>query len=99
MSDKPKIFCWVNSGVGTDWQVGMAIAEDGTVLASHVSSHRGFYLHDMGLTSDWKHDRYSAHYPNGFALVDVPDSEVMTHPGLMAAIEQNAIKHKPTVSP
>ena len=33
-----KIFCWVNSGKGSDWQVVIAMAEDGTSLASHVSS-------------------------------------------------------------
>jgi hypothetical protein len=43
----------------------------------------------MGLTSDRKHDKYQQHYPDGYELVDVPDDEVKTHPGLEAAYQRN----------
>jgi hypothetical protein len=85
----PKIFVFVNSGRGTDWQVGSALAEDGHFLAGHVSSHREWFRHDMGLTGEWKHDLYRAHYPDGFQLVEVPDGEELTHEGLKAAYERH----------
>lgn len=81
-----KIFLWcVPTGRGTGNVqdsviggdvIGYALAEDGTVLASHLSSNESFSKHDMGFTSDWKHEKYKAHYPNGFEIewVDDPDS-------------------------
>lgn len=53
--------------------LGYALAEDGVALAEHLSSNVNFARHDMGLTSDWKHDRYAAHAPDGFELVWVDD--------------------------
>lgn len=88
----PRIFVWVNGGNGTDWQTGAALAEDGTWLAGHVSSSRGFFRHDMGLTSDWKHGHYLAHYPNGFELVEVPEGAGKTHEGLAAAYARHLEK-------
>lgn len=49
-----------------------ARTEDGELLASHVSSCEGWACHDIGLTSDWKHDTYRARYPDGYELVEVP---------------------------
>jgi hypothetical protein len=34
-----------------------------------VSSSDGFAHHDIGLTSDWKHDKYKERYPDGYELV------------------------------
>jgi len=67
--------------------LGFALAEDGNCLANHLSSSEGFSQHDMGLTSDWKHDAYDMHYPYGYVLewVDDPDS----HEGWKAAYELN----------
>ena len=79
----PKIFLFVNSGHGTDWQCGAALSEDGEFLAGHVSSSLGFARHDMGLTSDRKHEHYKERYPDGFELVWVDDAR--THEGLLAA--------------
>lgn len=82
-----KIFVFINAGEGTDWIEGMAMCEDGTCLASHVSSHEFWFKHDMGLTSDWKHEFYSAHCPNGYELIHVED--VLNHAELMAAYRLN----------
>jgi hypothetical protein len=67
--------------------VGYALTEDGHGLVSHLSSNKAFSQHDMGLTSDWHHDSYQKHYPEGFALewVDNPN----THEGLKNALELN----------
>lgn len=84
---KTKILCWVNQGAGTDWQVVMAMTENGHYLASHVSSHELWAKHDIGLTSNWKHDIYSKHCPDGYELewIDNPES----HEGLDAAYKLN----------
>ncbi len=82
----PKIFLWcVSLGTGRGWVhdstvggdvMGYALAEDGVALGSHLSSNKEFSKHDMGLTSDWKHEIYCKYYPNGFELewVDDPDN-------------------------
>lgn len=65
--------------------VGYAFAEDGQVLASHLSSSRSFCQHDMGLTSNWKHNYYYDKYQHGFWLVDLTDRK--THEELLAIPE------------
>lgn len=90
----PKIFCWVNSGEGTDWQTVLALAEDGTHLASHVSSSEDWAKHDIGISTDRKHERYQAHYPDGYELVWVDNAK--THEGLLAAYAKNQAKGKAT---
>jgi len=85
---KPKIFCFCNGG-GNEWYPALAMAEDGNVLASHVCSTPGWAVHDLGLTSDWKHDKYDTYYPDGYELVWVEMAEIRTHPGLMAAYAKN----------
>jgi hypothetical protein len=97
-SEKPKIFCWVNSGVETEWQIVVAMAEDGTSLASHCSSSEHWAKHDIGITSDRKHEKYRAHYPDGYEIVWVDDAEVMSHPGILAAIEAKRAKAAAVVS-
>lgn len=82
---KRNIFCWVNSGKGTDWQVVMAIAEDGTCLASHVSSSDGWARRDI--TSPDKLAKYEAHYPDGYDVVWVDNAA--NHVGLAAAYAKN----------
>ena len=75
--EKTKIYltCFPATGWGKDDVIGYALAEDGTGLASHLSSNEGFSKHDMGLTSDWKHEHYQKVYPNGFELVWVDDAD------------------------
>jgi len=67
--DLPRIFVFVNTRYGTGDVLPIAIAEDGQGLCSHFCSGDGWALHDMGLTSDWKHDVYLRKYPQGFELV------------------------------
>lgn len=67
--------------------IGEALAEDGIGLASHLSSNIDFSKHDMGLTSDWKHDTYAEHYPDGYELEWVADPA--THKGWQKALALN----------
>lgn len=79
----PKIYCFVNSGKGTDWQLGAALSEDGEFLAGHCSSSEGFAKLDMGMASDSKHEHYRERYPGGYELEWVDDAK--THLGVQAA--------------
>lgn len=104
MSGRPRIYCWVNSGAGTDFQTGVAIAEDGTGLAAHISSNDAWARHDMGAGSchhrvcdcdrDRKHDLYAGHYPDGFEVVWVDDfhSRLRDDPRFAAAVAANQAK-------
>lgn len=67
--------------------IGGALAEDGTLLAGHLSSNVEFSKHDMGLTSTWKHDLYTQHYPSGYELEWVDDLE--GHAGFNQAVALN----------
>jgi hypothetical protein len=88
-TEKPKIYCWVNSGHGSEFQMVMAMAEDGHVLASHCSSSEYWAKHDIGLTGTWKHDLYAKHYPDGYELVWVEDARPGRTPGLDEAYAKN----------
>lgn len=66
--EMPAIYCFLNGGSSEWWNVA-AVAEDGTGLAGHICSSAAFFHHDLGLTSDWKHDKYQEHYPHGYRLV------------------------------
>ena len=64
----PKIYVFINSQM-SEWHTALAFSEDGFVLANHTSSTPEWSKHDMGITSDWKHERYKAYFPNGFELM------------------------------
>lgn len=62
-----------------------AMAEDGTVLGSHICSHWGYMRHDLHERGDRRHV-CEAHYPQGYRLV------VLTEPGSLPppeVIERN----------
>ena len=69
--------------------LGMAMGEDGHGLASHLSSNEAFSKHDMGLTSDWKHEHYDKMYPDGYELEWVDDAK--THRGWQDALVLNKL--------
>lgn len=82
----PSIYCFINQRSLENYYV-MAMAEDGNVLAGHLSSSEMWARHDIGVTSDWKHDNYAAHYPDGYELEWVDDPR--KHAGLQAAYALN----------
>lgn len=69
--------------------LGAALAEDGAGLAQHLSSNVSFAKHDLGLTSDWQHEHYRQHAPNGYELEWVDDPA--THAGWQAALVLNRV--------
>lgn len=87
MAEKHKIFIF-NNGGEPGWYHAVALADDGTCLAGHICSSDSFIPHDMGITSDWKHEHYNKHFGEGnweLELVPVPKD----HAGLSAAFELN----------
>jgi len=76
MTDKTKIYCFINDKnyTGGDCIV-IAISEEGRNLCSHLSSSIEWAKHDIGITSDWKHNIYKGFYPDGYELVWVDDPE------------------------
>lgn len=84
-----KIYCFINGkiqGIG-DLSV-VALAEDGEQLAGHVSSSESYAKHDIGINSTWKHDKYKAHYPDGYELVWLTEEECNTNTEFLALIEK-----------
>ncbi|MGG3987432.1 hypothetical protein [Bacillus smithii] len=81
-----KIYCFINGGYENFLNV-VALAEDGHVLAEHVSSNEYWAKHDIGVTSDWKHDSYKSFYPNGYEVVWLDDP--LADERCVAAIELN----------
>lgn len=98
MTDKPKIYVFVNSGFRTDCLSVYAMAEDGEILAGHVCSHVGFIPGDMGLNSKNKHEFYMGKYPEGFELKYLDELGAMTEPGFREAIKKNAARRPDTMS-
>jgi hypothetical protein len=92
---KPKIYCF-NNGGAPGWYSAVALSEDGECLAQHICSHEAYMPHDLGITSDWKHEIYWKHYPEGFELVWVPTDELNTHEGLNNAIAKSDAKQAQT---
>lgn len=82
-----KIYCF-NNGGSKDWWYAQAIADDGHALAGHICSHPGFMKHDLGITSNWKHEIYDKHFGAGnWELEWVEDIEA--HPGIVEAFRLN----------
>jgi len=91
---KPKIYCFSNV-VGGGEGIALALAEDGTVLGSHWCSHEAFVPGNLGVSPGSRPDRhetYAAHYPDGYEMEFVRAAEVLSHPGLAAAMKLNAEK-------
>jgi hypothetical protein len=81
---KPKIFVFVNTRYRNGDECPVAFSEDGHAIAGHFCSH-GWARHDMGFDgSNWKHENYDKHYPDGWELEWVDDFD--SHEGLKAAI-------------
>ncbi len=68
------VFCNGNGCDGRgDWHNGIAVAEDGTALAGHVSSNHSFVKSDLGNGRlgyrGFTREEYDKHYPDGYEVV------------------------------
>ncbi len=89
----PKIYAYCLPA-GHPWGerdvIGYAIAEDGVCLATHLSSSAGFSRHDMGIApSEWQHEHYREHYPDGYELEWINTADLDSHAGFQAAYALN----------
>jgi hypothetical protein len=82
-----KIYCCITNKIpsvsGSEDVIVTAVVEkDGKLydLACHLSSTVKFAKHDIGLTSDWKHDLYKKAFPEGYELEWVDN--IASHPVL-----------------
>lgn len=90
MSTKHKIYCFCNNKTITDWNEIIAIADDGHCLAGHICSHPCYFKHDIGITSNWQHDKYNKHFGEGnWELVWLDSVEPGETPELDAAMALN----------
>ena len=81
-----KIYLWCEPA-GQGEFLGFAMAETGKAFASHLSSSVYWSKHDMGLTSNRKHEFYDKYYPDGYELVWLDNPE--TDEGWNIAFERN----------
>lgn len=74
----PVIFGF-NNGGNPGWYSGRLLAEDGTGLGSHICSHEGYMLADLGILDGSRPDRHEGfrkHYPDGYRMEFVGLDEV-----------------------
>jgi hypothetical protein len=90
------IACYPCRSLRPDDVLGCAMTEDGQVLGEHLSSSESYSQHDMGLTSDWKHDRYcAAAFPFGYELIWI-GSAYKSDQRWVAALAKNHERHPVT---
>ena len=74
------------------WEAGraLAVAEDGRVVAEHVSAEERWAAFDLGMTPDSSshHRDYTKACPDGWVLEYVPHRELGSHDGLRAALQR-----------
>lgn len=79
-----------NNGGSPSWYSALAMAQDGTVLGSHLCSHEAYMPHDLGVLAGSRPDRhkndYQKHYPNGYRMDFIPREDINSHEGLQEAI-------------
>jgi hypothetical protein len=88
---EPKIFAFSSVKGGGDG-LAYAMAEDGTVLGSHLCSNELYVPHDLGVVAGSRPDRhetYAAHYPDGYEMEFVRAKDFESHRGLQAALILN----------
>lgn len=86
-----------NNGGSPGMFFAVLIAEDGQCMGSHGCSHECFMRHDLGIlegTRKDRHEHFQAKYPNGYRMDFVSYVDVTSHPGLQAALQQNALERE-----
>lgn len=94
LDELPVIYGFNNGGL-SGWYNAVLLAEDGAGLGGHLCSDEGYMPHDLGILEGSRPDRHGtfrAHYPDGYQMAFIPSNEVMTHPGLDAAVKRNQEK-------
>lgn len=94
---KHKIYCYAVD-VGRHWGLSVyALGDDGASLSQHLSSDKTWAQHDIGMTSNWKHDEYNNHFgENQWELEWIEYEDLDDHEGFQAAwaLNQQAAKNE-----
>jgi hypothetical protein len=91
LEELPVIYGFNNGGTH-GWLYAQLISEDGMGLGSHICSHQGHMVHDLGIAEGSRPDRHKTfkeHYPDGYRMDFVSYSDVQNHKGLEKAFELN----------
>lgn len=81
-----------NNGGEPGWMHAALIAEDGTPLGGHICSNEGYMPGDLGIIegrSEYRHETFRKHYPDGYRMEFVSYGEVKHHVGLQEAFRRN----------
>lgn len=95
VGDLPVIYGF-NNGGPVDFLTGVLIAQDGTVLGSHICSNEYFMYGDLGITegeAPQRHVAFQKHYPDGYRMDFVPRDKLKDHAGLNEALRLNTEQH------
>lgn len=96
-NEKRRIFVFALSNqLGVSGLLGIAIAEDGQVLAAQEAADREWFRFHLGLTSCLSHNAYRSHCSGGYELIEVAEDEIREHQGLAAAFRRNRELGQPT---
>lgn len=90
--DELPVIYGFNNGGSDGWYPAVAIAQDGTLLGSHICSSEAYMRHDLGVLEGTRPDRhalYQNHYPDGYRMDFVPGADVLFHTELNAALAAN----------
>lgn len=92
LSELPVIWGFNNGGSPRCYS-GVLLADSGHCLGSHICSNESYMPHDLGIIEGSRPDRHETfkkHYPDGYRMDFVGEADVMTHPGIEAAVQANA---------
>lgn len=84
------IYCFIQSKWSNGDFAVVALSEDGYQLASHISS--SFRWAKLDITNRYKWKSYARHYPFGYQLVWLDESDI-GYSGFKEAIRLNHARH------
>lgn len=90
LENLPTIYGFNNGGSGS-YRSGCILAEDGICLGSHMCSHQGYMVHDLGVIEGSRPDRhidFQAHYPNGYKMDFVSKTDIDSHSSFQIVLQR-----------
>jgi hypothetical protein len=79
---KAIIYCFIDGKRSNNLLVSAFYIKDKKILkiAGHISNNVIYAKHDIGITSNWKHEIYEKLFPNGYELQWINDCDLKKHP-------------------
>jgi hypothetical protein len=100
--DQLPVIYGFNNGGSPGWMSAVLLAENGHVLGGHCCSSEAYMPADLGVlqgTREDRHETFRKHYPEGYRMEFVRGDEVLSHPGLSAAVERHKALPKEASEP